>query len=105
MLIFVKGHYLELIRQGLKTTTIRPWKVCRLKPGAVLSFNGRVRARLLSVSQVPLSAIDDQAARADGFTSRRAFLKAFRTHYPAIAEDAQVWILSFGAPKEASAHG
>lgn len=102
MLIFIKGHYLELIRQGLKTTTIRPWKTCRLRPGVTLSFNGRVRARLRSVEQVPLSAIDDHAARADGFASRRAFLKAIRSHYPTLANDALVWVLAFDPPNRSA---
>lgn len=104
MLLFVKGAYLELIRQGRKTTTIRPWKVCSLTPGRVLSFNGKIRVRLRAVNQVPLADIDDQAAQADGFASRRAFLHAMRSHYPTLGADALVWVLAFDPPTNSSPH-
>lgn len=98
MLIFVKGPYLDLIREGRKTTTIRPWKASTLKPGHVLSFNGKVRVTLRAVDQVPLADIDDRAARRDGFASRRAFLSAFRSHYPRLRSNALVWVLTFDPP-------
>lgn len=98
MLLFVKGPYLDLIREGRKTTTIRPWKRSTLTPGRMVSFNGKVRCRLRAVDQVELADIDDQAARRDGFDSRRAFLRAFRSHYPRLPSNPRVWVLTFDPP-------
>jgi hypothetical protein len=98
MLIFVKGHYLARIASGQKTTTIRPWKTCKLKPGAVLSFNGKVRTVVTRVEQRRLGDLTDADARADGFDSCREFRRAFREHYPATSADALVWVLTFAPP-------
>lgn len=95
MLIFVKGHYLPLIASGHKTTTIRPWKRCKLVPGDPLSFNGKIRAAITQVEQRRLGDLTEADARADGFVSRRAFVRAFREYYPHATPDASVWILHF----------
>lgn len=101
MLLFLKGEYLDLVRQGKKTTTIRPWKTCKLKPGRTVSFNGRLRVPLVKVAQVALHDIDDRAARADGFNSRREFLQAFRACYPGRDLSGMlVWVLTFTSPKQ-----
>jgi len=101
MLIFVKGDYLRLIESGQKTTTIRPWRRCKLVPGGTLSFNGRVVVTLTRVEHRHLADLTDADARADGFASRAAFVRAFCGHYPAIdARDraTKVWVLHFKSP-------
>ena len=98
MLLFVKPDYLSRIRAGHKTTTIRPWKVCSLKPGAVLSFNGRVRVTITEVAHVRYGDLTDADAQADGFASRLELDTAFRSHYPGVTVDSLVWVLRFAPP-------
>jgi hypothetical protein len=92
--MFLKGPYLDLVEQGLKTTTIRPWKVCKLKPGSILSLNGKIRVTVTKVEQIHIDDVDDRRALADGFVSRRSFLRAFRQCYPALRPE-RVWVLTF----------
>jgi hypothetical protein len=101
MLIFVKGHYVALIADGRKTTTIRPWKTCKLRPGAVLSFNGRLRARLTAAVPGRLGDVTAADARADGFATLREFRAAFLAHYPASTDDTPIWTLHFAHPTAA----
>jgi hypothetical protein len=98
MLIYIKGWYLPLIAEGTKTTTIRLWKVCNLLPGRTLTFNGRIRVTLTRVEHRRLGDLDDDDARLDGFSSRRALITAIREHYPGTSLDRMVWVLTFARP-------
>ena len=103
MLIFIKGKYLPLIASGQKTTTIRPWRHCRLVAGGSLSFNGRLRVTLTRVEQRRLCELTDDDAIADGFISRRSFVRVFRAHYGAVTPSSSVWILHFTNPQSVRA--
>jgi len=98
MLLYIKGWYLPLIDEGTKTTTIRLWKVCNLRPGRSLTFNGRIRVTLTKVDHRRLGDLTDDDARLDGFTSRRALIAAIRLHYPGTSLDRMVWVLTFARP-------
>ena len=98
MLIFVKGHYLPLIASGQKTSTIRPWKVCRLRPGGTLVFNGKITTVITQVEQRRLGDLTAADIKADGFASRADFERAFHEHYPASTPNTVVWILRFHPP-------
>jgi hypothetical protein len=98
MLIYIKGHYLPLIVDGRKTTTMRPWKTCTLQRGRTLTFNGRVRVTLTKVEQRRLLDLTDDDARADGHTDRYDLRRAFRRHYPTSSRDVRVWVLTFTGP-------
>ncbi len=100
MLIFVKGHYLSLIVSGQKTTTIRPWRTCKLQPGDALLFNGRVKVLLTRVVQTTFGALTDADALADGFSSRVDLLHALREHYPNRAVDTPCVVLHFDSPTQ-----
>lgn len=91
----MKAHYLPLIERGEKTATIRPWRTCTLQPGAVLSFNGKLRARLVRATLCTLDTVTDTHIAADGFPSRAAFLRAYRSHYPTVARNAPCCVLEF----------
>lgn len=95
MLIFVKAHYLPRILSGQKTATIRAWRSCRMQAGAPLVFNGRVHARLTRIVVGRLSTLTREDLAASGFTSRPAFLRAWREHYPTAARDAPCVVLYF----------
>ena len=99
MLLFIKAHYLTRILAGEKTATIRPWRSCKLKPGDVLSFNGKVRAPLVRVTLCRLDTLTDAHIAADGFPSRAAFLRAYRSHYPSATKTAPCCVLEFSSPR------
>ncbi len=101
MLLFVKGPALAQIVAGRKTATIRPWRRCKLQPGSVLSFNGRVRVVLQRVELVArLDALPVAAARAAGYSSRAACLRALHALYPALDLSAPCVVLHFALPAQ-----
>lgn len=101
MLLFVKGKALAQIAAGRKTATVRPWRRCKLQPGTVLSFNGRVRVTLLRVELVArLDALPVASARAAGFSSRIACVRAMRANYPALDVSAPCVVLHFALPAQ-----
>jgi hypothetical protein len=103
MLIFVKGPALDRIERGLKTATVRPWKRCSLRRGATLLFNGRVSTRLTRVVCCTLETMTVADARAAGYPSRAAFLRAYRALYPLAPADAPCVVLHFTSPRRVRA--
>jgi hypothetical protein len=102
MLLFLKAPYLARVRRGLKTTTIRPWKTCRLIVGDTLHFptGGNVRgsqvvARITGVRRVRFGDLTAADARVDGFKTLRALREAFAALYPAVTLDTSVVVLTF----------
>lgn len=95
MLIFVQRIYLQRIRAGTKTATVRPWKTCTLQPGDPLVFSGGVRATITRVTPRRLNTLTDAEIRADGFPSRAAFRAAVRRLYPTLPPDAPCVVLHF----------
>jgi hypothetical protein len=68
MLLF-KKKFIDAIRAGNKTQTIRLWKVCRMRPGQRSYIPGAGYIRVLSVDPVELDELSDDDARPDGFAS------------------------------------
>jgi hypothetical protein len=102
VLLFVKAPLLARIQRGQKTTTIRPWKTCRLVAGDLLHFptGGNVRgsqvvARITDVRRARFGDLTAADARRDGFPTLRALRAAFAAIYPALTLDASVVVLTF----------
>ena len=81
MLLF-KKKYLEQIRNGEKTQTIRLWKYCRLKPGQRSYITGVGYIRIDSVEPVELANLTDTDAILDGFPTADALRAELCTLYP-----------------------
>jgi hypothetical protein len=74
-MLFFQAKFLDLIRRGRKTQTIRLWRRPRVKVGQSAYVPGLAPARLLitAVDALPsLRALTAADARADGFTNCRA---------------------------------
>jgi hypothetical protein len=81
MLLF-KKHFLEAIRTGEKTQTIRLWKYRRMKAGQKSYIPGAGYIRVLTVDEVPLEDLTEEDARRDGFESADALRREFQQLYP-----------------------
>jgi len=68
MLLF-KKRFLEAIRRGEKTQTIRLWKRRFMRPGQRSYIPGVGRIRILSVEPVRLEELTDADAVPDGFAT------------------------------------
>ncbi|HEX3654682.1 MAG TPA: ASCH domain-containing protein [Pirellulales bacterium] len=68
MLLF-KKKFLEAIRQGEKTQTIRLWKFCRMRAGQRSYIPGVGYIRVETVEPVQLDQLDDRDAQPDGFAT------------------------------------
>jgi hypothetical protein len=66
MLLF-KKKFLQAIRSGRKTQTIRLWKYRRMRPGQRSYIPGAGYIRITAVDQVQLDELTDEDARPDGF--------------------------------------
>lgn len=68
MLLF-KKKFLEAIRSGQKTQTIRLWRHCRFRSGQRSYIPGVGYIRITRVEPVRLEELTDADARPDGFAS------------------------------------
>ena len=66
MLLF-KKRFLDAIRRGEKTQTIRLWKHRRMKAGQRSYVPGAGPIRVVAVDEVSLDQLTDADARPDGF--------------------------------------
>jgi hypothetical protein len=82
MLLF-KKKFLEAIRAGEKTQTIRLWRHRRMRAGQRSYIPGAGRIRLTAVEEVDLSQLTDADARPDGFTSAPELRAEIARLYPA----------------------
>ena len=71
MLLF-KKKFLDAIRSGEKTQTIRLWNVCRMKAGQRSYIPGAGYIRVTSIDPVDLQSFTDDDARPDGFPTADA---------------------------------
>ena len=71
MLLF-KKKFLEAIRQGTKTQTIRLWKHRMMRDGQRSYVPGIGAIRIVSVESVELDQLTDADAKPDGFESAEA---------------------------------
>ena len=68
MLLF-KKKFLDAIRRGEKTQTIRLWKYRRMRSGQRSYIPGVGYIRIDTIDQVSLDSLTGDDARRDGFTS------------------------------------
>lgn len=80
MLLF-KKKFLELIRCGEKTQTIRFWDRCRMKAGQRSYIPGIGYVSILAVDPVEIDCLSDEDARLDGFTRASLLQEELRTLY------------------------
>ncbi len=80
MLLF-KKKFMDAIRRGEKTQTIRLWKHCRMKAGQRSYIPGAGYIRVLGVEPVELAELTDEDARPDGFDSAAALRQELAALY------------------------
>lgn len=80
MLLF-KRKFLDAIRCGAKTQTIRLWKWRRMRSGQRSYIPGVGHIRITSVEQVDVDALTDADAIPDGFPTAAALQAELRTIY------------------------
>ena len=68
MLLF-KKKFLDAIRDGTKTQTIRVWKWPHVRAGQISYVPGIGKIRITSIAPVELAALTAEDARLDGFES------------------------------------
>ena len=81
MLLF-KKKFLEAIRTGEKTQTVRLWKYRRMRPGQRSYIPGAGYIRVHAVDEVELPDLTDEDARLDGFDSGDALRAEIAALYP-----------------------
>jgi hypothetical protein len=85
MLLF-KKKYLDAIRAGTKTQTIRLWEHCRMRSGQRSYIPGAGYIRVTAVDLVALEALTDEDAVLDGFESAESLHCELSTMYTAELE-------------------
>jgi hypothetical protein len=80
MLLF-KKKFLELIRSGTKTQTVRIWPKHRVKVGQKDFVPGLGAVRITGFEAIRPEELTDADARADGFETIEALLKELRETY------------------------
>lgn len=80
MLLF-KKKFLEAIRTGRKTQTVRVWKRRYVRAGQISYIPGVGRIRILAIDEVDLDELDEQDARRDGFESAAQLVSEIRDLY------------------------
>ena len=82
MLLF-KKKFIEQIKQGEKTQTIRLWQYRRMKPGQRSYVPGVGYIAITSVEPVKLAQLTDDDAKLDGFPTADMLRKELRSLYEA----------------------
>lgn len=80
MLLF-KRKFLDAIRRGEKTQTIRLWKHRMMRAGQRSYTPGVGYIRITGVEEVSLAALTDADAVPDGFATAKALRKELRDIY------------------------
>ncbi len=81
MLLF-KKKFLDAIRRGEKTQTIRLWKSPRMRPGQKSYIPGVGYIDIAAVDEVRLDELTDGDALPDGFPTADALRQEIRDLYP-----------------------
>jgi hypothetical protein len=89
-LLFKKAFH-PAILSGRKTTTLRRWRNCRLKPGDRVQTPGIGTLVVDSVCSIEWERLTDADASADGFASLAELNRIIRRIYPDIANDGKSW--------------
>lgn len=97
--VYFDPRYLEDVRSGVKTSTVRYQDPVRLGL-ATFVFEGEdgedvLTAEVNDVDEKLVEELSDEDAVLDGFTNRAQLLAALDRHYPGLAPDATVSIVHF----------
>jgi uncharacterized protein YqfB (UPF0267 family) len=80
--LLFKKQFLDSIRSGIKTTTLRRWKSARVYPGARARVAGVGWLKILSCNRIEQADLTTADAKADGFASLKDLLDTLRKIYP-----------------------
>jgi len=86
-----KRRFIDAIRRGDKTTTLRRWKSSRVRGGARARVPGLGWLSILSCEKIDLKDLTEADAQADGFESLKELLKTLAQIYPNCAKDGRHW--------------
>ncbi|MGA2441142.1 MAG: ASCH domain-containing protein [Tepidisphaeraceae bacterium] len=89
--ILFKRQFIDAIRRGDKTTTLRRWKSCRLSSGSRAFAPGVGWLKILSCEEINLKDLTYDDAQADGFASLSELLATLRQIYPNHKTDGRCW--------------
>jgi hypothetical protein len=79
--LLFKKKFLDAIRSGRKTQTVRLWKTCRLRSGGLCYVPGVGYTRISEITKVRLEELTDEDAVLDGFPSAAALLQEIHSLY------------------------
>lgn len=80
--LLFKKKFLDAIRCGKKTQTVRLWKWRKMKPGQRSYIPGAGYIHVDAVDEVALAALTDEDAFLDGFDSAVALRQEIEQLYP-----------------------
>lgn len=80
MMLF-KKKYLDAIRSGRKTQTVRVWKHRHVRAGQISYIPGVGRIRITAIDEVRLEDLSDEDAIRDGFASAAELVSEVRELY------------------------
>ncbi|MGD0768973.1 MAG: ASCH domain-containing protein [Tepidisphaeraceae bacterium] len=89
--ILFKRQFIDAIRRGDKTTTLRRWKSCHLSAGSRAFAPGVGWLKILSCEEINLKDLTCDDAQADGFASLSELLTTLRRIYPNPKADGRRW--------------
>jgi hypothetical protein len=89
--LLFKRQFIDSIRRGTKTTTLRRWKSARVHPGGRASVPGVGWLRILSCRRIEQKDLTPADAIADGFESLTDLLDTLREIYPQQDSDGRHW--------------
>ena len=89
--ILFKKQFLDAIRRGDKTTTLRRWKSCHLHAGCRARVPGLGWLNIISCDKIDLKDLTEADAVSDGFQSLKALRKTLAQIYPNCATDGRHW--------------
>jgi hypothetical protein len=80
--LLFKKKFLDAIRQGRKTQTVRLWKWRKMKAGQRSYIPGAGYIQVGAVDEVALNALTNEDAQLDGFDSAAALQQEIAQLYP-----------------------
>lgn len=97
--ILFKQRFLDAIRRGEKTTTLRRWKSCRLQAGSRAKAPGLGWLNIHSCERIELKDLTEADALADGFKSLKELMATLAQIYPNCATDGREWFRVVFSPE------
>ncbi|HEX4054202.1 MAG TPA: ASCH domain-containing protein [Tepidisphaeraceae bacterium] len=89
--LLFKKQFVDSIRRGTKTTTLRRWKYARLHPGSRAFVPGVGWLKILSCQRIEQSDLTLADAKTDGFASLKSLMNTLREIYPNHDTDGRFW--------------